>query len=255
MSKQEKVDPVIPSLSSSSLSDSFRGDSSNGTGAYRPNWSAMLRMGDLNTTVLRRSRDKQISRREQLQSTLYRKRKDVCNSIMKHKEEYEKLRMKLEDAKEEKKKVDLLCTMIEERQRGHYRVLKGEERKEIRDFYKTTEAPNLPFNPFFQNQMKTSYNIFVDTDLFATTYERLILSDHGSFLEIDPSHLTQNAKDAISAMEKTEKPATDGPYAKYSMWGVHILKQLKTVKYGDFQPGNYYISPLDVTVKALLTEQ
>ena len=125
----------------------------------------------------------------------------------------------------------------EEEATGKYRCITGRSRVKLREYYRKGVKDPIGCKSFKD----------LEGNEFATGAERLVVGDHGAFIEFDKSH--------IKIKELRVKPGEEfrfgnNPFVKY-LWyetkgGTKVYHQKGTVKYADYKVGKFYVSPKEV---------
>ena len=125
-----------------------------------------------------------------------------------------------------------------------YRPIPQNYRDEIHNFYRD----NLP--PEFRLEGDRA-PLFSSSGLkLCEGYDRIVIGDYGAFVEIPPNNIvTENIRVQEGQEYRDFNPRYN--HTKLSLLtpkddsGIRISYQKKSVDYGDFKPGFYYISPYD----------
>ena len=88
--------------------------------------------------------------------------------------------------------------------------------------------------------------------LLSRGYKRIVIGDYGAFVEITPEQIQKDALQCKPGQEYRFQDERFSQYIKY-LWltakdksDCKIYLQKKTVKYADYIPGMYYISPYEL---------
>jgi hypothetical protein len=108
----------------------------------------------------------------------------------------------------------------------------------IREWYKS-ELPKLEHNkPIFSK----------NGVLVAVGFNHIVVGDYGPYIEIWDGYINADAlKVPDDQRWRFQKKYVGVKYHWYDIDGVKVYHQLKPVSYADYQVGEYYVSPDDVT--------
>lgn len=103
-------------------------------------------------------------------------------------------------------------------------------------------------------------NFFVNDELIATGYTRVVHGGRGAYLEIHPDSMVESGLEPEPKQEYrlTEEWKKLAYYAWYrtKVGFKKVYFQYKKVNYADYLPGYYYIDPKDLTYEGeLYTEK
>ena len=92
----------------------------------------------------------------------------------------------------------------------------------------------------------------LDGTLLCKGYERIVIGDYGAFIEISPERISKNSLRCKPGQEYRISDERFASNVKY-LWltaldesDCKIYFQKKKVKYADYVPGMFYISPYEV---------
>jgi len=123
---------------------------------------------------------------------------------------------------------------------GQYRTLKGRDRDIARQYYTRRQCQNVPYmNPALQAPGKHFRVLAHDGTLIANRYERVVVGDHGAYVEVDPAHLSKQ----VAGMMQY---GTSMRGAKNTRFNVEqpkceVYRQDERVQFADFAIGMYYM--------------
>lgn len=119
----------------------------------------------------------------------------------------------------------LLREIKEEEQKGIFRVLTGEIKKQVHHHYNV----NFP-RP-------------IDPRPLANNYDRIEIGDHGAYVQIDQADINLNML-SIPKEQRFRLHSEASPYVKYIWWqgpqGQKVYQQTKPVRYANYVPGKFY---------------
>jgi len=130
----------------------------------------------------------------------------------------------------------IITLLGSEEKKGRYRVLGSKDaRKRTRDYYRNLLT--LPVKPTEETAL------YIAGELLATTYTRIVIGDHGAYVEISPEAIRMDAL----RLKLGQECRVQNPLCKYvwyeSKEGDKVYYQKGTVKYADYKIGQYYVDP------------
>lgn len=138
----------------------------------------------------------------------------------------------------------VLNRLERQRSKGKYSVLTGATKEKVRVHYRNvTEVPLNKITPVFKD---------LEENKVAVGYSRLVVGDHGAYFEFEEKHLCDVNELKVKPGQEFRCSSSNNPYVKY-VWletkgGTKVYLQTKTVRYADYVPGRYYVSPNKVVV-------
>lgn len=137
--------------------------------------------------------------------------------------------------------INRILTYIEDEEKsGKYTPLSLTDSKLIRDYYQSLLT--IPLG-------RTTANILNDMHMLAVGYERVVIGDYGAYLEIAEDKMLISSLRCRPGQEYRMDDPRYKDHVKY-WWlqpvggaEIKVYFQLKTVKYADYRPGMFYISP------------
>jgi hypothetical protein len=135
----------------------------------------------------------------------------------------------------------LLEWLEEERNSGTYRVLRGRERKEVREHYRRQHADGAGKIAKFSDGTKLG------------TIDRTVFGDNGAYHELSSVDKKKAKLQIVPAQRfRIKLSKIPGGRVKYLWWtgpgGEKVYEQTGTVRYADYQIGKFYVAPSDVIV-------
>lgn len=125
---------------------------------------------------------------------------------------------------------------------NQYRILKGRDREVARQYYTRKQCQYIPFmNPAVQAPGKRFNLRAHDGTLLAHRYERVVVGDHGAYVEVNPTQLSTPIR---MMMQHTHGMAMRG--AKNTVFHIDppsldVYRQDEHVQFADFAVGMYYL--------------
>lgn len=128
----------------------------------------------------------------------------------------------------------------------NYNSLAKSESEIIKEIYKkhlTLKYPNLTSGKNCQGV------VIGENVLLLSQYDRIVIGDHGAYIEFDESHLRYDLE--LTESKKYRNSLSGIKYYWMNPIGfnnIKIYKQTKTVGYASYKAGKYYISPYECTI-------
>lgn len=139
---------------------------------------------------------------------------------------------------------------------GQYRTLKGDDRRVARKYYKAMQCQCVCYmNPALHAPGKCIHVKACDGSLIATRYERVTVSDHGAYVEIEPSCLSEQIVQAMRGIRGMALRGAKSTVFRIEQPKLDLHRQDERVQFGDFEPGMYYVKPTQVLFETVEAPQ
>ncbi len=124
--------------------------------------------------------------------------------------------------------------------RGNYNCLDNIDSQIIRNIYKKYLDKYYKFQNISENNL-----LIFNKEVFVIGYNRIVIGDHGPYIEFDKNHLKIKERQEFRLNNKSVK------YIWYTLENnsnIKIYYQINKVKYADYKINKYYVSPFDIDI-------
>lgn len=141
-------------------------------------------------------------------------------------------------------------------EKNKFAKLPGSKSRAVREFYINNLPPALKESYKYESkslfEMEFPCNIFTANHIqFATGFSRIVVGDYGAYIEIPQDRMFINGLKGVAGQEFRYMDDNYRDKVKYN-WltciadtSIKIYYQKKEVKYADYKPGFFYVSPYE----------